>query len=115
MRWGITKTSKELKEIEKGTPVQSDPVSVEDLEKTIKLIETAKEVDCRFQVCFTLAIGEYFIDSDAFRGIKFLKKTKNEEDRVMVSQYNALLSTDTIIKVSDIIGVCVTIKFKDKE
>ena len=44
-----------------------EPVSVDEIEKAIKLIEAAKEIDCDFKVCFGLKKDEFIVDSSGDR------------------------------------------------
>lgn len=63
-----------------------------------------------FEVHLDLTVGECIVDSNGFKDIKILKATKNEPERLVISTYDALLSTDTTIEVKNIISIDFTLK-----
>lgn len=105
MKW---KLPKRIKEIEKQ--VAKDPVSYEDLEKAIELINAAKNIDGLFRATFELAVGEFEIDSTTFQSIK-LQKSKNKPDKVIINHSTPIISTETTIETCNIYGINVEVSF----
>ena len=87
-----------------------EPINVEDIEKAIKLIEAAKEIDCDFKVCFELKIDEFIVDSASFKGIKIVKN-KKEGDKLLIQYQNMLFSSDTYIDLDNIVKVNVKCQY----
>ena len=107
MNW---KLPKRIKEIEKQ--VSKDPVSYEDIEKAIELINAAKKIDGLFKATFELAIGEFEINSATFKSIK-MQKNKNKQDKVIIVYSTPILSTETTIDTCNIYGISISVSFID--
>lgn len=108
----FNKFKKELKEVEKEV---REPVAKEVIENIVKLITVAHETNSQFNLTLILPIGEFTLDSDAYTNIKILDKSKKEEDRLVVSYQDALLSSDTIIELSNIVGYTLNIHYSDED
>lgn len=87
-----------------------EPVSVDEIEKAIKLIEAAKEIDCDFKICFALKIDEFIVDSASFNGIKIIKN-KKEDNKLLIQYQNMLFSSDTYIDLNNIIGIDISCQY----
>ena len=112
MNLSIFKQQKEnIEEIETD---MRDPVSIQDIEDMIKLINVASEIKCDFKLVLNLEIGEFCVKSDNFKGIKMSKATKKQADRLVISHSNALLLVDTVIQVKHIVGITFALKFEDR-
>ena len=94
---------------------EENPVDIEKVEDLIKIINVCKDIGAEFELCLILRLDGLTIDSSMFKDIKLLKKTKNEPDRLSVSYYNALLSTNSVIDINDIIHINLKIVFADTE
>ena len=63
---------------------EKEPIKKEDIEKAIKLIEAAKNINCCFTVEVELVgVDTFFVNSDTFEGIKLLT-SKKDGDRLSV-------------------------------
>ena len=61
---------------------EKEPIKKEDIEKAIKLIEAAKDINCCFTVEIELfGVDTFFVSSDTFEGIK-LSTSKKDGDRL---------------------------------
>lgn len=107
----LNRFKKELKEVEKEV---HEPVTKEVIENIVKLIIVAHETQSQFDLTLILSIGEFTISSDSYTNIKILNKNKNEEDRLVISYQNALLSNDTVIEINNIIGYTLNIQYSDE-
>lgn len=114
MKW-IPKISKEMDKIEEELNMKNaEPISIKDIEQGIELIDVANKINAYFKIKLYLSIGEFYVDSDSFRSIKLMKKNKNEKDRVVISHYTALLSTETTINIENIYGFTIDIAYMNK-
>ena len=72
---------------------EKEPIKKEDIEKAIKLIEAAKNINCCFTVEVELVgVDTFFVNSDTFEGIKLLT-SKKDGDRLSVKYSNPLSFT----------------------
>ena len=88
--------------------IDIEPISIKDVEDVVKIINEARkvnELNLYFELILYLKIGEFYVDSVSLKDIKILKKTKSEPDRIIISHCNALLSTDTTIRLEDILKI----------
>lgn len=90
------------------------PVDKEKLEKLVKLVETAYETGCSFELTLELSIGEFFIDSLSYNGIKIIN-SKKDGDKLLIKQKNMLLSSDNYIELENIIHATFVLKYCDKD
>lgn len=95
------------------TTKDTTPVAVEEIENLIEMIELANKINATFDLCLILRMGGFTVNSAIFKGIKMLKKSKNESDRIVISYYNNLLSTETTIDAEDIVHVSLEVLFTD--
>ena len=108
----LSKFKKSVKDVEKVK--NEEPVSKEDIEALISLINVASETKSDFELCLKLSIGMFKVDYASFDGIKLVTK-KNEEDKLLIKHKNMLLSNDTFINIKDINHIRFNLKFYDKE
>ena len=113
MKW-MPKITKEIEKAEVEELQKMDPVSLKDIEQAIELINVAKKINAHFKITLYLTIGEFGVDSDSFNGIKILKKTKSEKDRIVINHYNALFSTETTIDIDNIFGFTVDVGYMNE-
>ena len=109
----LNKFKKTVKTVEKIEQTEQKPVDKKDIEALISLINTAHNIECDFDLCLTLSIGNFKVNSDAFNGIKLISK-KNEEEKLLIQHKNMLLSNDTSINLKDIHHIMFNLKFYDK-
>lgn len=102
-----------LKQADEIETEVEEPVDVAKIEELIKMIDLAQSVNADFKLSIILRIDGFVVDSINFAGIKFVKKTKNEPNKIVISHYNSLLLIDTMINVDDIIHFDLSIKFTD--
>ena len=114
MKW-MPKITKEIEKVENVEMKEAEPVSIKDVEQAIELINVANKINAHFKITFYLTIGEFSVDSDSFNSIKLMKKTKNEKDRIIISYYTALFSTETTIDINNIYSIVMSISFSTKE
>lgn len=88
------------------------PVTVEAVEKMIKLLKVSKETGCIFKLCLAFQDGEFFVDSASFQDVEFLKKTKLREESLLISYHTSLLLYQTTIKIADIRRINLAIQYK---
>lgn len=90
---------------------EKEPIKKEDIEKAIKLIEAAKNINCCFTVEIELVgIDTFFVNSDTFEGIKLLT-SKKDGDRLSVKYSNPLSTTDTYIYLEKITNIYVKCQY----
>lgn len=82
---------------------KNQPVTVEDCENLINLIAAAQKANAFFNLKLGLRIDDFVVDSHSLTDIKILKENKTLPYRLLISSNNNLLSTDTTIKIDDII------------
>lgn len=104
---------KNISQIEEEV-IDEKPVTKKEIEDMIKLINAAHNVDAMFDLQLKLVIGDFNISSESYTGMKLLSKTKSDDDRLVISYKNALLSNDTVIDISNILHIILYIKFCDK-
>lgn len=90
-----------------------EPVDIAKIEDLIKIIDLAQSINADFELSIILRIDGFTVDSLNFQGINFVKKTKNEPNKIVISHYNSLLLVDTIINTDDIVHFNLNIKFDD--
>lgn len=87
-----------------------EPVTIDEIEKAIKIIEAAKEIDCDFKIRFALKIDDFIVDSASFNGIKIIKN-KKENNKLLIQYQNLLFSSDTYIDLNNIIGINISCQY----
>ena len=93
---------------------EKEPIKKEDIEKAIKLIEAAKDINCYFTVEVELVgVDTFFVNSDTFEGIK-LSTSKKDGDRLLVKYSNLLYSTDTYMDLEKITNICVKCQYSSE-
>ena len=93
---------------------EKEPIKKEDIEKAIKLIEAAKNINCCFTVEIELVgIDTFFVNSDTFEGIKLLT-SKKDGDRLSVKYSNPLSTTDTYIYLEKITNIYVKCQYSSE-
>ena len=90
-----------------------EPVSIEDVEEVIELINVAHKIGIPFKASLTLPIDTFTIDSDTFKSIK-IQKSKKEEDKVIIAYTTPIMSTETTINISNIYNIAMKISFSTK-
>lgn len=113
MKW-MPKITKEIEKVENVEMKEAEPVSIKDVEQAIELINVANKINAHFKITFYLTIGEFSVDSDSFNSIKLMKKTKNEKDRIIISYYTALFSTETTIELKNIFGFTIDVAYMNE-
>lgn len=94
--------------------IEKEPIKKEDIEKAIKLIEAAKDINCCFTVEVELVgVDTFFVNSDTFEGIK-LSASKKDGDRLLVKYSNLLYTTDTYMDLEKITNICVKCKYSSE-
>ena len=91
-----------------------EPVSIEDVEEVIELINAAHKIGTPFKASLTLPIDTFTIDSDTFKSIK-IQKSKKEEDKVVIAYTTPIMSTETTIDINNIYSIVMSISFSTKE
>ena len=99
-----------LKKVEEE-PVVKGPVSEQSIKDLINLINVANDVNCSFDVTFTLKDGDFVFDSSTFNSIEFFKKTKNEDANILITYSDALLKYNVTIRLDDVIGATFVLTF----
>ena len=103
----------DIDNIEKET--EKEPIKKEDIEKAIKLIEAAKNINCCFTVEVELVgIDTFFVNSDTFEGIKLLT-SKKDGDKLSVKYSNPLSTTDTYIYLEKITNIYVKCQYSSED
>ena len=98
--------------IEKET--EKEPIKKEDIEKAIKLIEAAKDINCCFTVEVELiGVDTFFVNSDTFEGIKLLT-SKKDGDKLLVKYSNLLYTRDTYIYIEKITNIYVKCQYSSE-
>lgn len=93
---------------------EKEPIKKEDIEKAIKLIEAAKDINCCFTIEIELVgIDTFFINSDTFEGIK-LSANKKDGDRLLVKDSTLLYTTDTYMDLEKITNICVKCQYSSE-
>lgn len=93
---------------------EKEPIKKEDIEKAIKLIEAAKDINCCFTVEVELVgIDTFFVNSDTFEGIK-LSTSKKDGDKLLVKYSNLLYTTDTYMDLEKITNICVKCQYSSE-
>lgn len=92
-----------------------EPVSYEEMEKVVKLLTTACEIQTKFVLELFLSIGTFRVDADSFKTIKLSKGNKTQGDRIIISFADALSSTETTIELENIEKVVVEVNYTNKE
>lgn len=106
--WLLDDTEDEIVEKE-----SLEPVSIEDIEQAIELMNAAHKIDTSFKASLILPFDTFEIDSDTFKSIK-LQKTKKEGNKIVVMCTDALMSTETTIDIANIHGIIMNISFTTK-
>ena len=102
----------DIDNIEKET--EKEPIKKEDIEKAIKLIEAAKNINCCFTVEVELiGVDTFFVNSDTFEGIKLLT-SKKDGDRLLVKYSNLLYTRDTYIYIEKITNIYVKCQYSSE-
>ena len=102
----------DIDNIEKET--EKEPIKKEDIEKAIKLIEAAKNINCCFTVEVELVgIDTFFVNSDTFEGIKLLT-SKKDGDKLLVKYSNLLYTRDTYIYIEKITNIYVKCQYSSE-
>lgn len=91
------------------------PLTYNSMENVVKLVDAAKEVNSRFTLCLKLSIGEFEVDSNAFKEIKLLKASKNQDARIIISFADTISSTETTIELQYIEKATVKIEYSKTE
>lgn len=103
---------KDIDAVEKET---IEPIDKKEVEKAIKLIEAAHNIDCYFKVHFNLiGSGEFIVVSDSFKGIKMVN-SKKEGNRVLIQYATMLFASDTYINLENIINIVVECKYESNQ
>lgn len=110
MEWKLPK----LKQAEKVEEEPKDPVSIDDIEKTIELINTAHKIEAMFKAAFELPLDTLDINSTTFESIK-LQKSKNKENKIVIKYATPIMSTETTIDVNNVYGIIVEISFTNTQ
>ncbi len=105
----IPKANNENEKIEENF----EPVDKETIKKVIKLVETAYDVGCDFELCLELSIGEFAINAASYNGIKLIQN-KKENDKLLIQYKNMLISNDTFIDLEHIKHINLNLTFSDK-
>lgn len=102
----------DIDNIEKET--EKEPIKKEDIEKAIKLIEAAKDINCCFTVEVELiGVDTFSVNSDTFEGIKLLT-SKKDGDRLLVKYSNLLYTRDTYIYIEKITNIYVKCQYSSE-
>lgn len=102
----------DIDNIEKET--EKEPIKKEDIEKAIKLIEAAKDINCCFTVEVELiGVDTFFVNSDTFEGIKLLT-SKKDGDKLLVKYSNLLYTRDTYIYIEKITNIYVKCQYSSE-
>lgn len=102
----------DIDNIEKET--EKEPIKKEDIEKAIKLIEAAKDINCCFTVEVELiGVNTFFVNSDTFEGIKLLT-SKKDGDKLLVKYSNLLYTRDTYIYIEKITNIYVKCQYSSE-
>ena len=91
--------------------VQHKPIDVSHIEKIIELTKMAKDTVSDFELCFELEIGEFNVNSRSLKDIKLLKKTKNDNERILINYSTLLLDHDVTIQLEHIVGVYLRLQY----
>ena len=89
------------------------PVTKEELQQLIDIIEVARKIDASFDLVLSLSMGEFHVDSLSFVGIKMINK-KDEGKLLIQYKQNMLLLNDTYIDIENIMHIDFTLRFTDK-
>ena len=91
--------------------IQYKAVDVNHIEKVIELTKMAKDTVSDFELCFDLEIGEFNVDSRSLKDIKLLKKTKNDNARILINYATLLLDYDVTIQLEHIVGIYLRLQY----
>lgn len=88
----------------------TEPIDKEYIEKAIKLVKIAKDIDCDFELYLKLAIHNFSVSNGSFDDIK-LVNNKKKTDELLIQYHDMLMFNDVRIPIDNIININLQISY----